>query len=392
MNRSCGLVRWFIVTTLSCLCLFVLTPMTVQADGGAPNRAYIAGATKGIAIIDILQRKIIDHIAVGGDPHMILLSLDGSYIYATESQLGRVVIIAVSTGAMLCTAPVLGHPTLLAMDNATVLFAASNDAASVTEIDPQNCQILHVFRLNEPVYGIGVAAVGTSLSNGNQLWVATSTGLTVFDDINYSQIKQIPIPDGPRAISIPPGSAVYVTTQQGSVVAVDLSTSKVKTVISGGSYGSMDFNENTSEVYVPDHKNHQLVVLKPVYGDSVLPQEPLRTIPLEEGPVAVAVSSDGQLAFVALEGGKVAMLDIPAHRITNTFDVGGDPHFIITGLNPPLLSSPQHQIQPSQRSWVLQIALLLVLCGGLISLMAVGRMRWGKRVSFKLLRGQRTRK
>ena len=88
----------------------------------------------------------------------------------------------------------------------TCLFAASNDASTVTSIDPDNCHINHVFQLNKPIYGLGVAAVGTSLSanSGNQLWVSDSTDLTVFDDIKGTQIHQIPIPEGPRYISIPP--------------------------------------------------------------------------------------------------------------------------------------------------------------------------------------------
>ena len=57
----------FIITMLSCLCLLLLAPMAVHADGGAPNRAYVAGAAKGIAIIDISQQKVIDHMAVS-DP------------------------------------------------------------------------------------------------------------------------------------------------------------------------------------------------------------------------------------------------------------------------------------------------------------------------------------
>src|SRR5205823_2438175 len=155
------------------------------------------------------------------------------------------------TGQTFCTTPVPGHPTLLAMDpNANLLFAASNDASSVTSIDPDNCHIKQVFHLNNPVYGLGVAAVGTSLSanSGNQLWVATSTELTVFDDIKWTQIQQIPVPEGPRYISIPPGSAVYATTQQGSVITVDLNTYKVLTLTSGGSYSWMDYDQNTGEI------------------------------------------------------------------------------------------------------------------------------------------------
>jgi len=345
------LSRWFVITTLSCLCLFLLAPIAVHADGGAPNRAYIAGVTKGIGIIDIPQQKVIDHIAVPGNPNMILLSLDGNYLYATEPQLKRVAIIIAGTGQTFCVAPVLGHPTLLALDpNANILFVASNDASSVTSIDSDNCHVKHVFQLNKPVYGLGVAAVGTSLSpnSGNQLWVADSSELTVFDDIKGTQIQQIPVPEGPRYISIPPGSAVYATTQQGSVITVDLNTYKVMTLISGGSYGLMDYDQNTGEIYVPDQKNHQLVVLEPVNAGFALSSEPGRTIPLEAIPTSVAVTSDGQLAFVALESGKVVMLDIPAHQITNTFDVGGNPRFIITGLNPPVFSATPQQAHTLQ--------------------------------------------
>lgn len=360
--------RWFIILTLSCLCLFFLAPMAVYADGGAPNRAYVAGAAKGIGIIDISQQKVIGHIPVSGDPHMTLLSLDGNYLYVTEPQLQRVAVVVAGTGATFCTTSLPGHPTLLAMDpSANILFAASNDASTVTSIDPVSCHIKHVFQLNKPIYGLGVAAVGTSLSpnSGNQLWVSDATDLTVFDDIKGTQIKQIPVPEGPRYISIPPGSTVYVTTQQGSVVAVDLNSYKVQTLISGGSYSAMDFDENTGEIYVPDQKNHQLVVLEPINAGFSLPTEPGRIIPLPAIPTSVAVTSDGQLAFVALQGGKVAMLDIPTHQIATTFDVGGNPRFIITGLNPPVFAPNPQQAHILQNvvtivAYVIVAALLVV--------------------------------
>ncbi len=362
------LSRWFIISTLSCLCLFLLVPMAVYADGGAPNRAYVAGAANGIGIIDISQQKIIGHISVSGDPHMTLLSLDGNYLYVTEPRLKRVAVIVAGTGATFCTTSLPGHPTLLAMDpNANILFAASNDASTVTSIDPVSCHIKHVFQLNKPIYGLGVAAVGTSLSadSGNQLWVSDASDLTVFDDIKATQIKQIPIPEGPRYISIPPGSAVYVTTQQGSVISVDLNSYKVQTLISGGSYSAMDFDENSGEIYVPDQKNNQLVVLEPINAGFSLPSEPGRIISLPAIPTSVAVTSDGQLAFVALQGGKVAMLDIPTHQITTTFDVGGNPQFIITGLNPPVFAPNPQQARTLQNvltvvAYVIVVALLIV--------------------------------
>jgi len=37
------------------------------------------------------------------------------------------------------------------------------------------------------------------------------------------------------------------------------------------------------------------------------------------------------------------MLDVPGKQIVNTFSVGGNPHFIITGLYPPLIGTTPQQ-------------------------------------------------
>jgi hypothetical protein len=60
-------------------------------------------------------------------------------------------------------------------------------------------------------------------------------------------------------------------------------------------------------------------------------------------PQSIAITSDGQLGFVALQGGNVAMLDIPGKAVVNTFHVGGNPRFIITGLYPPLIGTTPQQ-------------------------------------------------
>src|SRR5260370_18475926 len=85
------------------------------ADGGRHNLAYVAGAEHGIGVIDIGQQKVTSSITVDGDPQMILLSLDGRYLYVTQPTLGRVAIISASTGRVICTASLAGQPTLLAL-------------------------------------------------------------------------------------------------------------------------------------------------------------------------------------------------------------------------------------------------------------------------------------
>jgi DNA-binding beta-propeller fold protein YncE len=349
LNKHSRAIKWILqlmVIPLICLCCLLLTPSTLYADGGAPNRAYVAGTGKGISIIDVAQQKIINSLATPGEPHEVLLSLDGRFLYVTEPQQGNMLILSAATGDTICTANVPGQPTLLALDtNSNTLYVAGNGAASVSAINADNCDVKRTLQTDGPVYGLAIAAIGTTDtgSNGDQIWVSTRSGISIFNDNDGSKIAAIPMANEPQYISIPPGSVAYVTTQQGNVVAIDLARHGITPLISGGKYMPMDFDEQTGEIFVPDQLHKRLDVLAPVNPGFPTPKEPERTIALTTVPNSVAITSDGQLGFVALQGGQVAMLDIPGRQLITTFNVGGDPQFIITGLNPPAIATTPQQ-------------------------------------------------
>ncbi len=362
---------------LALVFLLLLLPVFqyVHADGGAPNLAYVAGATGGIGVIDISQQKVTRSITVNGEPQMILLSMDGRYLYVTQPTLGRVAILSARTGKIICTASLPGHPSLLALGpQSGELYAAGNGASVVSELNPTTCATQHTFQTQSPVYGIGVGLVGASNNLHDQLWISGTTSLTSFNP-DGKPSGSIIVPGGPQYLSLPGGYSLYVTTRQGSVYTVEFATRKVISLISGGTYGPMDYDAVTGEIYVPDEKNQQLDILTPWTpdSDSTL-YEPNRIVHLNSTPQAVAITSDGQLAFVALSGGKVAMMDVPGRKITNTIAVGGSPHFIITGLYPPILgTTPQ---EASTWNTIIDIAagiVILVLIVGSILLIEGGK-------------------
>ncbi len=361
-----SLMRLLLLPVILCM-LLLLVPASVHADGGAPNLAYVAGTSRGISVIDISQQKITNTISVPSLPHMVLLSVDARFLYVTLPQQNRVAIYAAKTGAQLCTADVTGQPTLLALDpGSNTLYVAGNKVANVTALDPTNCHVKLVIHTDGPVYGLAVAVVGSGISGstGNQLWVAANT-LSEYDDLKGQFITSVTIPGGPHYVSIPPGATIYVTTRAGSVDAIDLMTRHVITLTSGGNYGPMDFDETTGEVYVPDMQNNQLVVLSPVNVGYTVPHEPARVVHLGVAPQSVAITSDGQLGFVALSGGNVAMLDIPGRQLITTFSVGGSPQFIITGLYPPVIGTTPQQASTygtiiNIAAYILVIALFLI--------------------------------
>src|SRR6266566_2258325 len=335
--------------------LFVgLFSPSAHADGGAPQLAYVAGAAQGISIIDIAQRRVTGTIAVAGSPHTVLLSPDGQSLYVTQPILGRVAVITAKTGKTLCTANLPGQPSLLALSlDATVLYVAGGGDMSVRALDPVTCAVQRTFETHEPVFGLAVTAspaADATPSTPNQLWITGTTSLTIFE-ANGHLLGSVPIAGGPHDICIPGGFTAYVTTRQGTVVAVDLSTRQVaRTLLNDGQFGPMDYDANTGEVYVPDRLHNQLDVLTPIVtGTTVTQQEPARIIRLSSSPQSVAITSDGQLGFVALSNGQVLMLDVPRRSIVISITVGGTPHFIITGLYPPAnapLTTPQQATIP----------------------------------------------
>lgn len=355
------------VFTLMLLILLFSGSQHAYADGGAPNLAYVSGSQKGISVIDIGQQKVTGSFTMSSEPNAIYLSLDGRFLYVTQPASGHVLMLAAKTGQTICSTNVPGQPSLLAFDpGLNILYAAGNGGTSVTAIDPSNCAIQQTIHLGSPIYGLAVGIVGSGApgESTNQLWVSDATSLNVF--VNKKLIGSVQVPGGPQFVSIPPGFTAYVTTRQGSVYAVDLTSRKLsRALISGGSFGPMDYNAFTSEVYVPDMLNKQVDVLSPIFpGTNTLPHEPNYSIHLGVVPQSIAITSDGQLGFIALAGGNVAMLDIPGKQVINTILVGGNPRFIITGLYPPLIgTTPQ---QASVWGTVINIAAYALVIGLLI--------------------------
>lgn len=365
--------------------LFVLLgafPPSALADGGAPQLAYVAGAANGIGIIDIAKQRMTGSITVAGNPHAVLLSPDGSTLYVTQPALDQVAVIAAKQGKILCTASLPGQPSLLAFSlNTTALYVAGQGDTSVRALNPATCAVQRTFDTHEPIYGLAVTAstaVDATPSTPNQLWITGPTGITIFE-ANGNLLGSVPIAAGPQYICWPGGFTAYVTTRQGTIVAVDLSSRKViRTLLRGGPFGAMDYDATTGEVYVPDEMSNQLDVLIPVTtSTSVMPLEPVRVFHLNGSPQSVAITSDGTLGFVALANGQAVMIDVPGRKIIASFAVGGTPHFIITGVYPPIASpaSPSQSTGPLPSSSLPIGSLLLLLAAALAGILLLS-MLW----------------
>jgi DNA-binding beta-propeller fold protein YncE len=345
-----------------------MRPAEAHADGGAPNLAYVASAGANISIIDVIQQKVTRTISTAGNPHALLLSIDGQYLYSSQPQQGRVMILAANTGNTICTTALPGHPAFLALDTSTnSIYAAGHSASMITALDATNCKVKRTFQTQAPINGIALAFADANLSEGQdtQLWATTTKGVEIFHTTTGQPIKSVSMSDEPQAISIPPGKTAYVTTHHGTIKAIDTSSYQSMIIMKGGSYGPMDFDELTGELYVPDLLQKQLLILSPVTIGFSHTREPSRSIHFSTSPTSVAITSDGQLGFVSLQNGQVSMLDLPGKQTIATIPVKGSPNFIITGVYPPLAPTNLQEV-------TLSGILVSILAYGLIAIMLIG--------------------
>ncbi|HEY3992311.1 MAG TPA: hypothetical protein VGM01_05460, partial [Ktedonobacteraceae bacterium] len=314
-------------------------------------------------------QRVARQFAVAGSPDMLLLSPDGSLLYVTQPAVGSVVALAAKTGQVICSASFPGHPALLALSvDATVLYVAGLNETTILALNARTCAQERSFQAPEPVHWLA-----TTLSNASsdaprtQLWMAGEKAVSVLDD-QGQVLASIPVAGDPQFLCLPGALTAYVATRQGSVIALDMLTYRtVATLLTGGVFGSMDYDAVTGEIYVPDQRLRQIDVLTPVLADmAVMPREPASILPVNGFPQAIAITNDGQLGFVALSDGQIAMLDIPGRSLLKLIAVGGSPHFIITGAYPPPNApqpisptiSPLSSILP-----ILLIAVTLLFCG-----------------------------
>src|SRR5713226_4219539 len=106
-KRCCGALSMLFVLSLFSV---YFSPHS-HADGGAPNLAYVSGTSSGVSVIDVGQAKITKTITVAGDPHTILLSQDGGFLYVSQPTLGQVSVFRANNGSIFCTAHFPGEPS-----------------------------------------------------------------------------------------------------------------------------------------------------------------------------------------------------------------------------------------------------------------------------------------
>jgi YVTN family beta-propeller protein len=331
-------------------------PGTAHADGGAPNLAYVVGGGSDraeLTIIDIAQRRVTGRVHIGGQPHGVMLSLDGRNAYVTQTAADRVAVVDARAQRVVGTIAVGRGPGAIALDSMLTgnLYVADSVGNTVTVVDLAKQRAIATIPVGKRPSSIAIASPASGITNAQdaEVYVANADDdtVSVISAARRQVVATIPVPGGPLSVVVPAsGGVAYVGTRAGQVLALGLADHRLLgplLQLRGPASGAMDYDGISGQIYVPDPTGGVVDVLRPASvgsgADPNLPAEPARTLTFGGGPAAVAITFDGAFGFVAeRDAGRVAMFDVASHQTLATITVGGAPQAIITGSYPPVLS------------------------------------------------------
>lgn len=254
------------------------------ADYGAYNvfrEGSRSGPGKTITVLDLAEKKVAATWDLGEhtQPHGIVVSRDGKFLWVTVEGAKAVVELDAATGKVKKawkTGQEISHMLAVTPDE-TKLYVANIGSGNVTVIDRRTDAVTHV--------ATGEGAEGIDVSpDGKEVWVGNR---------------------GASAVSI-------LSTANDTVIA---------SFPSGGTMPiRVKFTPDGKQVWVSNARSASVTVF------DAASRKLLGTIEVGAVPVGIQMTPDGKTAFVAnTNDDKVSVVDVSSRKVTAVFSPGKEP-------------------------------------------------------------------
>ena len=284
-------------------CLVLSTASLLSAGTG------VAGAT-GYAVSEV---------TVGPNPATVAVDSASDRLYAANQGGDTVSVVNTSTDLVVDTIVVGSGPTGLAIDSSTnLLFVSNFNSASVSVIDLADDTVTATIDVGGAPSGI---AVDPEL--GEVVVADHDTGLvSVIDETTDTVVNTVPLNGQTYSVAIDTGThTAYVanaTTDQIDVI--DEGTWTVSTSVQVGDLPvGVLVVPSMNRIFVTNYNSQTLSVINESDLSSVA------LVPLGVAPSGIVVDSDETTAYVAQQGGGVAVIDLGDDAVVDQIPVGQQP-------------------------------------------------------------------
>ena len=277
--------------------------MTAQAQ----PRAYVTNRCNNtVAVIDIDTNSVVRTIPVGPFPVGIGVAItsDGPRVYVTNLQSGTVSVIDAATDTIIATIPVAAASFNMAVapDGAHVYLL--NSAGTVSVIDTKTNTVVNTISA-----GMDPSAV---TPDGSRLYGIAGSGIRALDLATNTVLSTTPVRINPFGVVFrPDGLFAYVEApdQHLQIINTALNTVILDALQIGTFHDHMVMAPDGTRLYVTSPFNLASVVVIDPSTNAVV-----NTIPIGNGPIFPALTSDGTRLYTVNIENTVSVID----TVTNT--------------------------------------------------------------------------
>jgi YVTN family beta-propeller protein len=272
-----------------------------------------------VSIIDTASKTVVDSIPFEDYPRFITVTRDGSKAYVGVSDGASWVISVIDTKSKACIATIPIEGSLYALTitpDGKQVYATGRNRVFV--IDTEKNQISKTISVGNYNYGIAVNPTGT------QVYVTYRGKVSVIDTQSQTVIKTIVIGDPNRAsysvTFTPDGTQAYVGGERGYLSVVDTSKKEVVATIDIGEFftpESVVFTPDGSRAYLAKSDTYSGQELSEVAVIHTATHQIVKTIPIKEQPLGIAITPDGEEVYVTNSDYNTVSV---IHTSTNTVD------------------------------------------------------------------------
>ncbi len=316
----------------------VVAPATaaIDADFAAPATtgvyAYVTNiGSDNVSLINTATRAVVATIPVGRAPMGVAVRPDGAFAYAVSIGDHSVSVINTATNAVEATIRVGRHPYGIAVqpDGAFAYVTAQSDA-TVTVFETTSNSVVDVIPVGNGPWKVaftpnGAAAYVTNTGDNTTSVISTSS---------RSIIATIGVGIHPIGVAVTSGGAWV-----GVANCVSGSVSLIKTInnarwfdanIGGGCPYDLTFSPNGNLAYVTVPDSGLVAVFDRLDGF-----KRIATIPIREGPRAIAMTPGEATAYVTVGSSqRVAVVNTASNTVESIIPVNSNPFGVAFGRLP----------------------------------------------------------
>jgi YVTN family beta-propeller protein len=337
-----GIRKWLVTAVM-------LSGGGVAGICSAADKVYVANEEADtVSVLDAASFKILANVRVGGKPHNVQVSPDGTRVWVTNNGepvaadapahqgmgkdehqamgAGAVWVIDAATDVVVAKVAVGLHPAHVVLTPDGRFAYVTNGGDNTTSvIDAATQRLVSTIAVGKFPHGIRVSP------DGKQAYVANLKGdtVSVVDTASQKEMTQIPVGKGPAQVGFTPdGRLAFVSLSgENAVAVIDPVTRKVLHRIAVGSVPIQLFATPDSATLLVANQGTRKKPGKTLSMIDLRSFKVIKTVDTGSGAHGVAVDREGRYAYITnTYAGSLSVLDIGKRSVAATVPVGKGPN------------------------------------------------------------------